>query len=579
MFVFFFSFVFHSSSIYEYEYVFRGNWTGALRGKNGEIIKQTNGFKLYIEKSQNISNINAFAAHSDFKNATFLKFPTSKLEFFGYKNPSQTVFYLFSLPKYNSFKLSKLLEDIKNAAEAERIDLYDFSKIHFLISNLTKHEGMLSLVLNIHDEIVQVKEANTYKSTNYVLNSVNNLILNSKIFIKSLTKHIFPHVHYNNTFTTPNSSFVLHENNENSTDLSNISSETEECNETVFDDIEEETDENITYQMKTFDLQPRINGTFINTPNKVTVFAHQFNHPLFVSEGKILGVITSIQILLNYVAWSHLSKNFKSLIAFNSLSMESFILHIGFDFSYTLFIFSFSIEYPEFVLLFSFIFVVMVSVYFSVQIKTLCLIWKATNNDFNEMSPEDIKFVLFKLFTEISFFMCMCSLAISTAFETPYVSLPLLYSFFIPQIVHSARKATKKNKDTVFIILVAIQRLIPVWYFGYYKMNLMEMCEPKVSYYITIYVAVQVFVLLLQNAFGGTFFLPKRFQKASFSYHQSIPSDQICECPICMTEIDPENPNGTMVTPCNHAFHAQCLSRWIEEQLVCPVCRQPIPPP
>lgn len=32
-----------------------------------------------------------------------------------------------------------------------------------------------------------------------------------------------------------------------------------------------------------------------------------------------------------------------------------------------------------------------------------------------------------------------------------------------------------------------------------------------------------------------------------------------------------------MKTPCNHLFHIQCLTRWMQSKLVCPYCRSTLP--
>ena len=60
----------------------------------------------------------------------------------------------------------------------------------------------------------------------------------------------------------------------------------------------------------------------------------------------------------------------------------------------------------------------------------------------------------------------------------------------------------------------------------------------------------------------------------------------IGECVICMgglfDQVDgnlqtpPEE--ETVITPCDHYFHQECLSTWMDQKLECPVCRNPIPP-
>ena len=33
-----------------------------------------------------------------------------------------------------------------------------------------------------------------------------------------------------------------------------------------------------------------------------------------------------------------------------------------------------------------------------------------------------------------------------------------------------------------------------------------------------------------------------------------------------------------MNTPCNHKFHEECLTQWMEVKLECPTCRAALPP-
>lgn len=49
------------------------------------------------------------------------------------------------------------------------------------------------------------------------------------------------------------------------------------------------------------------------------------------------------------------------------------------------------------------------------------------------------------------------------------------------------------------------------------------------------------------------------------------------ECPICMTEFDsPERrkvESKLEVLNCKHAFHANCITEWLERSNTCPICR------
>jgi len=75
---------------------------------------------------------------------------------------------------------------------------------------------------------------------------------------------------------------------------------------------------------------------------------------------------------------------------------------------------------------------------------------------------------------------------------------------------------------------------------------------------------------------------------------------KVFDCAICMNEIDVPvvskadgaagksigrgggaawlEQRNYMVTPCRHIFHAECLEGWMNLRLVCPVCREGLPP-
>ena len=50
------------------------------------------------------------------------------------------------------------------------------------------------------------------------------------------------------------------------------------------------------------------------------------------------------------------------------------------------------------------------------------------------------------------------------------------------------------------------------------------------------------------------------------------------DCVICMTPVEFEVINARMVTPCNHFFHTECLTRWMDVKMECPTCRGALPP-
>ena len=49
------------------------------------------------------------------------------------------------------------------------------------------------------------------------------------------------------------------------------------------------------------------------------------------------------------------------------------------------------------------------------------------------------------------------------------------------------------------------------------------------------------------------------------------------DCAICMCPVEFDGPNSFMITACHHAFHTECLNRWMDVKLECPTCRAILP--
>eukprot|EP01137_Pigoraptor_chileana_P012653 Opistho-2@65261 len=138
--------------------------------------------------------------------------------------------------------------------------------------------------------------------------------------------------------------------------------------------------------------------------------------------------------------------------------------------------------------------------------------------------------------------------------------------------------------------------------------------QPRFIFRLMAWVFFQAMVIRLQDTYGPRFFMPQRFRPHRYNYYRSLPqngNDAMCtidasnsvespdnvpppvredrrenECAICMcvmVEADAAAPENNeplfMVTPCRHAFHRQCLEKWMLIKMECPSCRQPLPPP
>ena len=105
---------------------------------------------------------------------------------------------------------------------------------------------------------------------------------------------------------------------------------------------------------------------------------------------------------------------------------------------------------------------------------------------------------------------------------------------------------------------------------------------------LVLFVGAQAAVLVAQHVRGPRCFVPRRFLPPRYDYHRSAPPRRGdletgegggAECVVCMSGVDLGAKAHRMLTPCGHAFHNHCLSRWMAVKLECPTCRTALPPP
>ncbi|KAJ2759598.1 hypothetical protein H4S06_002150 [Coemansia sp. BCRC 34490] len=207
------------------------------------------------------------------------------------------------------------------------------------------------------------------------------------------------------------------------------------------------------------------------------------------------------------------------------------------------------------------------------------------------------------------------------------------YSYWIPQIWRNARRGTSGGLRKEYIVGVTFLRLFfPIYLFGY-SGNIALNPPTFFIWVLCAYSVAQAGVLLLQDALGPRFFIPAHLRPEGYDYHHPLPlaaadSDESTvididgilpsteqpesldqssdagatdqdstehetavgdsstpDCAICMTSVDSAVPSANqqdratyMVTPCRHVYHTECLSRWMDIKLECPICRASLPP-
>ncbi|KIK08978.1 hypothetical protein K443DRAFT_127958 [Laccaria amethystina LaAM-08-1] len=203
-------------------------------------------------------------------------------------------------------------------------------------------------------------------------------------------------------------------------------------------------------------------------------------------------------------------------------------------------------------------------------------------------------------------------------------------SIWLPQIIRTARRGRPSGLAKEYIIGTTICRLFNALYFLACPRNVLEVEPRSWSYILAVFVVLQALVLMLQDVFGPSFFLPHRFTVAQlYDYHPPMPlpdfespEQSLGDCAICMEDIiitsplrrrsksldargDWEEKGSTAagrkgkggllnamhmgvggvtarksysLAPCHHLFHTDCLEKWLAIKNICPQCRRPLPP-
>jgi hypothetical protein len=178
-----------------------------------------------------------------------------------------------------------------------------------------------------------------------------------------------------------------------------------------------------------------------------------------------------------------------------------------------------------------------------------------------------------------------------------------LYSYWVPQIAHSAYCEVRRPFLRRYLLGTAATRLaIPLYFIGC-PVNFVAVLagwetnasgNGRLCALLVLWTAAQVGVVLLQDVLGPRFFIPRALQPKKYDYRRQIAAPAAAadggtvvigfaaaagalDCPICMSEVDMTT--GThLVTPCDHVFHDECLQQWMEVKMECPSCRAQLPP-
>ena len=205
-------------------------------------------------------------------------------------------------------------------------------------------------------------------------------------------------------------------------------------------------------------------------------------------------------------------------------------------------------------------------------------------------------------------------------------------SFWIPQIYRNVMRNCRQAFTWEYVIGISILRLLPIMYCYIKSSNTLSLAtDPVAAAVLFSWVCLQVLALGIQQFLGPRLFVKESWCPPAYDYHPLLQNDvgdvesgsllpigfvasaseaknketkdkdsnnniKIFDCAICMNEIevpvvtsketaDRGNLGASwlgrrtyMVTPCRHIFHSECLEGWMRLRLVCPICRESLPP-
>lgn len=170
----------------------------------------------------------------------------------------------------------------------------------------------------------------------------------------------------------------------------------------------------------------------------------------------------------------------------------------------------------------------------------------------------------------------------------------------LPQIIHNVRLGHKPNFNFYYIFgYIGSRLLIPIYERSCPENRFKLTPDLSLVFIILSIYLLEIVLLALQYKLGSRFFVPKRFLPNFYEYRQKLKSDESTrelECAICLQNLFEAAPSHELVlnssvlkdelvgevtvmnTPCNHKFHEECLTQWMEVKLECPTCRAALPP-
>lgn len=179
---------------------------------------------------------------------------------------------------------------------------------------------------------------------------------------------------------------------------------------------------------------------------------------------------------------------------------------------------------------------------------------------------------LFSLFINFALNTILIIGSLNVFEDTTNILITHILLNLVPQIVSNLFNRMKNSKITTIMIALTFFRFYELsCYFLYLKNN-----GKKVLFCAFICITIQCLILLIQTN-CGPFYSFKIKKCHGFNYNKKMQQQTNNICSICYSKINNDS-NDCMITPCNHAFHDNCLQSWMKIKKICPICKTKLPP-
>jgi hypothetical protein len=226
------------------------------------------------------------------------------------------------------------------------------------------------------------------------------------------------------------------------------------------------------------------------------------------------------------------------------------------------------------------------------EMRLIILAWRQINsNEINSLDPYDAAHME-RVWIQTRMYLPLVVLLVMLIMYPNEAAIPVVIAsqlFWVPQIIHDAMKGHRSPLTRQFVLGVSGCRLVlPLYMWGCPEsifngeVIFRPPGGPGLAIFLVVVQGIQVGLVLTQQKYGPRWFVPWMCLPHVYNYYRKIEMDEefgVPECVVCMSEIDLKTDRkNTVITPCGHLFHSQCLGEWMNLRQECPLCRRELPP-